>query len=593
MKQQGTLTICLLLFMLSPLAAWAGEIQIYIDGCPRSFPIPDELEMYELEHVQIVEDNRELLREYCIACPQQAVVGAGNQSWDRGLDDPGNIYGERDIQPYIRDIRYRDYLSSEEWNGAWGDLNYPGRMRLDLDHSGLLWNFDGSLMHYESVSGGPDGSEADEYFNTAHKERTQLDFTLRSGSMNGGNQFLHGQYYKVDVDEMPFQVVDVEHWRIGTGFRMVECPGMLQAEIFTGMYKSDRAVMDNTYTGASAEGYLWLGEDGTLAASGSSTDIDASLQNGTARRSETDTELSYRLSDELLISAGVSGYSDTSDISSVSDGRNYNERAVRLNYHPSSAADVSLSLARREINYQRLMVENDDLYQLNLSDPELGRTELAEFRIAQQADYDSLRLTSNFVIDDCSRLSADFRRDDYGSLPDVGDYSTRTLMPSYFANQRQWSSLFIDRQFSNGGRIELSAAENLRDNDVRDSHYCSRRYALSYGQSLGRCNRWQASIGRQATDLNGSGVDVIWDSTSTTYGLDLSGAGQLADYRFSLGHHVRDGASSGDYSSVGLELEFNDSPLVLNSWWREQQAGRQALAYGDDIGLSLGWTVRF
>lgn len=60
-----------------------------------------------------------------------------------------------------------------------------------------------------------------------------------------------------------------------------------------------------------------------------------------------------------------------------------------------------------------------------------------------------------------------------------------------------------------------------------------------------------------------------------------------------MGQHVRDGSSAGDYSSMGLELDFADSPLVLNSWWRNQQAGSQPVLAYDDIGLSLGWQVRF
>jgi hypothetical protein len=586
-------TVASFLLLLQCQVAYAGEVQIYIDGCPRVFQVPDDLEMYELEPVLILEDNRQLLKEYCIACPQQAIIGAGNQSWNRQLDQQDEYFGDREIQPYIRDIRYRDYLSSEEWNGAWGDLNYPGRMKLDLDHSGLLWNFDGSYMHHESNAGGPDGKEEEESFKLGHKERSQLDFTLRSGSMDGGHQFLRGQYYKINADEMPFQIVDVEHWRIGTGFRMVECPGMLQLELFSGMYKSDRAVMDNTYTGASADAYLWLGNNASLVASGQTVDIDAKLQNGKARRSDTDGELSYQLNDDLAISASVSGYSDTSNISIVSDTRNYSERAANLSYHPSSAASVNLTVARREVDFQRLTSENEALYAINLRDPELGRADLAAFRIDEQASYDSLRLKSNFRLDSCSRLSADFRRDDYGTLPEVGDYTSLSLMPAYFANERQWSSLYYERSLSNGGRLELNAAENRRENELRDSFYCSRRLALSYGQQINSCSRWKASLGRSETDLTGSGIDAVWDSSSNNYGLDFSGYGDWADYRFSLGHHVRDGSSSGDYSSLGLELDFADSPLVLNSWWRKQQSGLQPALLFDDIGLSLGWQVQF
>ena len=582
---------CILL--LSADVAHAGKVEIYVDGYPRVFDIPEDLEMYELEPVLILEDNRALLQEYCIQCPQSAVLGAGNQSWDRALDDQGQYLGERDIQPYLRDIRYRDYLSSEEWNGVWGDINYPGRMRLDLDHSGPLWSFDGSFMRYAGNTIGPDGRKEEEVLLLGQKERTQFDFVLRSGGMDGGNQFLKGQYYKVNVDEMPFQPVDVEHLRIGAGFRMVECPGMLTAEVYSGFYKSDRQAMDNTYSGAKADGYLYIDDDLTFAASGNTTDIDMSLQNGNATRSDSEAELEYQFSDEWSLSAGVNGYRDNSDISGVSDARNYTERIASLDYHPSGRTSVNLSLSRREVDYQRLQWENSELYKLNLRDPELDRAELAAFRVSEEADYDSLRLRSNFRLDSCSRLSADFRRDDYGSLPEVGDYETRALQPSYFANQRQWSSVFYQRSFSNGGELQLTAAEHSRDNDVRDSNYCSRRYSISYGDLIGCNSRWRASIGRSEVDLDGAGIDVIWDSQSTDYGLDFSGCGNWTAYRLSLAHHVREGSASGDYNSLGLELDLNDSPLVVNSWWRQQDAGLSPLSYSDDIGLSLGWNIRF
>ncbi len=578
--------------LLLPHAAHAGQVQIYINGCPTTFEVPDDLEMYELEPVLILEDNRELLKEYCLQCPQEAVIGIGNQAWDRDLADP-DYFGERGIQPYIRDIRYRDYLSSEEWNSAWGDLSYPGRMRLDLDHSGPGWSLDGTFMNFESVGSGPDGLSEEELVVSGHKERSQFDMKLRSGGMNGGTQFLTAQWYKVSADEMPYQVVDVEHLRIGTGFRMVECPGMLQAEVFSGYYKSDRQAMDNTYSGVSADGSLYLGERAALDASSSTTSFDAKLQNGNAQRSDADAALSYRLNDDLLLSAGVSAYSDTSDISAVSDARQYSERALRMDYHPSSRTDMSLSLSRREVNYQRMGWELEDVYDLNLRDPEIDRADLAEFRVAEQADYDSLRFRSNFRLDSCSRLSADFRLDDYGSLPDTGDATALALRPSYLANDRQWSSFFYERYMTNGGRLEMVASESRRSNDIRDSQYCSRRYALSYGDALNSCSSWRASLGRTETDLSGAGIDVVWDSATTIYGLDFSGHGAWAQYRLSLGHHVRDGASSGDYSSLGLELDLNDSPLVLNTWWREQEAGRQPLAFSGDVGLSLGWRIQF
>ncbi|MCB1218826.1 hypothetical protein KDL44_15700 [bacterium] len=576
-----------------PVSALAGEVQIYIDGYPHVYQVPDELEMYELEPVLILEDNRALLQEYCLQCPQSATVGIGNQSWDRGLDDRSNYLGEREIQPYIRDIRYRDYLSSTEWNELWGNVNYSGRMRLDLDHSGPLWSYDGSYMHHEGTSFGPDGRNDEEELLLGHKDRTQYSFTLRNGGMDGGHQFLRGQWYKVRTDEMPFQPVDVEHLRIGAGFRMVECPGMLQAEIFSGYYKSDRQAMDNTYSGVQADGYLYLDDAWTVDAAASTTDYDLKLQNGSATRSESSAALSYDLSDEWSVSAGLDAYRDDSDISAVSDTRSYTERSARLDYNAGGRASASLTLSRREVDYERLMMENNDLYQLNLRDPELSRADLAEFRIDEQADYDSLRLRSNIRLDSCSRLSADFRRDDYGTLPGSGDFATLTVQPSYFANERSWGSLFYERSFANGGRMQINASEQSRENDVRDSRYCSRRYSVSYGDMISCCSRWSASIGRSETDLDGSGVDIIWDSSSTDYGLDFSGYGAWASYRFSLAHHVREGSASGDYNSVGLELDLNDSPVVLSTWWREQQAGLSPLAFSDDIGLSLGWNIQF
>jgi hypothetical protein len=475
------------------------------------------------------------------------------------------------------------------------DFGNEDNYRVDYDRNTLRGNWD--LNHFTrngnvwALRSDDDTAPTTHTIESASRDRSQTALSYRNGSVEGGSWRFDLQHYDLEVpDSAPAGLDDSRMTRFDMTGRLARCRTTLDAGVFAGSYRSERALIDNDFSGARFDGSQWLAPRLELEADGSLTRIDAGVQNASATRSDYSAELGWDMSCDLRLSAFARGYDDDSDISAGSTIRSWRDTGAQLEYRPDGDTTLSARFTSRDIDTERLALEDANILPFTIQfNPIPSRADLAGLRISDSSSGELLDLEARHRFNCRFYAGASYKTQDFSNLPLSAELFLPNTNPTYFADHRAQASLHAAYDLCDIGNVTFRADTDRRTNSERGSSFSRDQYTLGYSAPLCRSSRLGLGVTRQSTTLDiGSAPDNL-DASGWNYSLDLSGTSDCTNYVISAHRATSDGHDGGDLSSLGLELDFN-SPWEVSAWWRQFEdymGGRNS----DDLGIQLGYRI--
>jgi hypothetical protein len=586
-----TILAGLALLIALPLAARAQDwIYIYENGVPVGHLVGDDFEFYYVDPADIAQANKELMGELTGYGPHQATVGVGTAQDKSGTAQAAEHYKPRPDGVQVSGVSIRDYLSPGDWQAIYGDYSSNRSWYTELDKSGVHWSWDSTSFNTAGHVYGLDANDdSSPKYLRGDRERYMTDFTWRRGTMDGSALRVSGLTYETNFRNGGDQPVDVKLKRVQSDFRAVEHGYTVQGAVFGGKYVSQRLGMNNSFTGGQLDAGHWLSPNVGIFADGTLTAYDIGGTDAGVNRANWGGSIDFQARG-LTLSGYTRSFVEDSDLTANSHTRGYDDLGARLEYRPAGYAYVSAGYRKRKVDIERLRIEDPNLYDHLYADPPATRTDLASFREPLSASGDRFDAQTRLKLTDQLYFGANYAKDEWDELPIAG-LLIGTTQDSYFADQRTQKSAQLTYDMRCNGRITLRSEELERDNGPRESNFSRTCQALNYSGSLCRTARWGAGVSRTKTSLDLSGITQDWSGDSWNYDFSLAGQGGIGDYRLSYRKHLIDGATGGDYDSLGLELKLKDVPLSVSAWWRERQEALGGAANFDDAGLSLGYYI--
>jgi hypothetical protein len=581
--------LCLLLAL--PLYAKAQDwIYIYEDGVPVGHLVGDGFEFYEVDPADIAQANQELMAELPGYGPHRATIGAGAAQGQSGGAAAAEHYQPRPDGVQVSDLSIRDYLSPGDWQAIYGDYYGSRNWYTELDKSGVHWSWDSTSFNTAGHVYGLDANDdSGAKYLRGDRERYQTDFTWRRGTMDGSVFRVRGLTYETNIRDAGDQPVDVKLRRVQSDFRSVEHGYSVSGALYGGKYFSNRMRMDNAFTGGKLEAGHWISRNLGIFADGTLTQFDLGREESGVTRSNWGGSV-------VLAGNGLSltGYSrmwrEDTDFAANSHIRGYDDLGAKLEYRPSGNTYLAAGYRKRDLDAERLRLEDGDIYDALFAQTPATRKDWSGFREKSSASSDRFDFMGRVKLSENLYLGANYSKDDWGQLPIVGNLDG-TTNPSYLADLLTQKSAQLSYNLRCNGRLTLRSEELERENSMRASNFDRVSHALNYSGALCRQVRWGAGVSRTESKLDLNGVAQDWSADSWNYDLTLAGQGGIGDYRFSYRRQATDGASGGDYDSLGLELKLDELPLSISAWWRERQDALGGAGSFDDSGLSLGYYI--
>jgi hypothetical protein len=566
-------------------------IYVYRDGCRCAVQVPADTEFYEVECKDIWQGNREVLNDSspCQQQPRRGYIGGTVTKNDK--DSPeAEHYGRAGSGPFVSDFYSQKQLSPASWQEIEGGYFDPLAWNVRLDQSTTRLNFDATAFARSGYVYGIDPLGA---VNRAQRNRRFYDATLRFGSMDGGTWRINQTYYETGIGPEVPQAHDARNWRTEAGFRQVECGWLLDSTLYYGKYSSESQLIDNKYGG-------WRGAaqrqfDSKLSASADAdvTRIDVGLDNKTVMRSNAGGQLDWEAGRDLTASGEVRRVDEANDVVITSHLKGYTDVGGGATYHPNSRVNVTADYRHRDVDAERIKLDDPAAILAYLGTPPTQRSDLDSVRVGTSASGDFVNVRGRFRLDDQWALGADYSSVDWNRLPDASsfDNGAPSTDPPYFQNARVNTALRLSREFCNGGQLVLDGGTLHRGNGARTSSFDVRRYSAAYSAPLNACQRYNVGLSRRENSVDLAGTAQDWDDSAWNFDLGFSGDKPWASYSVDYTREMVSGAWAGDYNSVGLDLRFHNSPLAVSAWWRQRQDDLLTFAHYDDLGLRLGYTI--
>ena len=595
MPSQVRGTLCALLFAavlcLLPGLAHARLVWIYQDGQAVAYPIGDDVEFYGLTPEEIHEANWELLGEVNGFDPQVADIGYGATEFEDGDVHYSEWYTRRRGAIYAKDVAIRDYLSPGDWRAVFGEYFDPGAAYFEADKSGPHWSLDARGF---TAFGWVYGLE-DEDLKYDDRRRRHGELRWRRGSMDGSLWRTNVRAYRVSIDNGLAQPRDVKHIQGEVGFRMSEGDYILEGGVFHGAYNSHSAQQDNVYTGAKLDGEYWFSEDVSVAADGKYTQIDAQQQGENVGRADAGASLAWELGEFATLSTRTRILKEDTDLAANSHLTGYQDVGVRLEVHPDPTVRLAADYRQRDLDYQRLRLEDPAVVDfLFATSPPLAE-ELAELREAQSATSDRYQFEARFKLAPNLIAGADYSLEDFSELPQVGQAFTGNLVPAYFGDERERGGAYV--QYLLGHETSLAARGGFESkrNGARDSEYTTQHFGLHCATPAGRGATFLCGVSRREAEFDLPDTVLDWNSDAWNYDVALTGGGgPLESYRLSYRWQDAEGTSGADFHGLGLEFRLKRYPLYIASWWRDRETtlpmGRGSF---DDAGVNITYRIDF
>ncbi|MCH7471484.1 hypothetical protein IIA79_00830 [bacterium] len=576
----------LLVLGLQGLAQAAEWIYIYEDGQAVGYSVGADFEFYEVAIEDIHEENQALLGSLPGYGPWHTLAGYGQTEYNSTVFNAEH-YGIRRGGPFIQDLFVRDYLSPGDWQGIFGDHYHPEALYVELDKSGPHWSLDATAF---ARFGYVYGHDYDGNPTRAERRRHHAELTWRRGSMEGGVWRVRSLAYDVITGDS-LQAKDVKHMRVEAEFRRVEPGYVLEGGVYQGMYRSEGAHMSNTFTGARLEGDTWLGESLGLHGDARVTSIDARKQDGTVVRGDFGGSVTWELGEDWTLTGTTRRISENSDIAANSHLTGYTDVGGRLSYRPKPARSVSVGYRHREVQAERLRLEDDGIFALIYASPPSTRADMAGLRVDSSAESDRLDMRGNLRLNKHWYLGASFSNEDFGERPLVGNFTDDNPAPPYFADERQQSSVHLRYDTRRRGSVTLRSDYLSRSNSERQSSYRYKRHFLGFSAPLSKESTWTAGVSKNDSSVNLVGDGQDWNGNSWNYELTLSGEADWAGYRVSYNRQLVDSTWGGNYDSIGMELTFRGVPLYLSTWYRDQADALGGFGAYHDFGVNLAYQI--
>ncbi len=576
---------------LAPGLTHARLIWIYQEGETVAYPVSDDVEFYSISRADINQANAELLGEVLGYEPQVADVGYGSTKYEDGDVHYSEWYTRRRGAVYIKDVAVLDYLSPGDWRGLFGEYFDPGASYFELDKSGPHWSFDAEAF---TAFGWVFGLE-DEDLVYNDRRRRQADVRWRRGSMDGGVWRLDLHAYRVSIDAGLAQPRDVKHLRGEAGFRMSEPDFVVEGGLFHGAYNSRSAQQDNVYAGGRVDGEWWLADSVSVAADAKYTRIDAQQQGETVGRTDAGASLAWELGELATLSAKARVVQEDTDLAANSHLTGYQDFGTLLEIHPSESVRLAADYRQRNLDYQRLRLEDPAALDFVLATTTPLAEDLAGLREPQSATSDRYRFEARFKLTPNLLAGADYSVEDFAQLPQVGQSITSSLADPYFGDERSRGSAYV--QYLLGYRTSIGARGSVESkrNSVRDSAYTARNFGLHCSAPAGRGATFLCGVSHRESEFDLPETGFDWDSDAWNYDVALTGAGGLLEsYRLSYRWQDAEGTSGSDSQGLGLEFRLKRYPLYVASWWRDRETtlpGERGSF--DDAGINITYRIDF
>jgi hypothetical protein len=574
----------LIVCLWAAAAAAKDWVYIYQDGQPVGYSVGDGFEFYEVPEEDIHAGNAELMAEVMGYGPQRGSVGYGHTQWNH-QHESAEFYGRRKGGFVVNDVSITDYLSPGDWQGIYGDYYDPGSMYFELDKSGPHWSFDSqSQNRYGYILGLDDTGR----YQRVERRRRQHQFTWRRGSMDGGVWRVEGLGYELNRDAVLAQGQDVRFKQLQAEFKMVECDLVAQGGVFGGKYHSLAADLDNSYLGGQLDLAYWLAPCLQLQLDSRVTAIDARNQNGQITQANAGGSLSWEMADGLSLTAALRSFNNNSDIAANSHITGYQDVSGELAYTDPGKASVSVGLRHRDVDAERLRLEDPAILGVLYSDPPPDTDALAGFRIPASGSSNAVTVATDLALGPDCTLTGRLLHEEYDELPLAGNFTDAQPADPYFADSRQQASLALRCQFDSSANLALRAEQNERSNSARLSSYEWQRYSLGYSSRLMGDMRWNVGLSHNRQRLTRNSGTLYAENANWNYQLGVSGEQEWADYRFTYQSNLAD-HDDGYYQGVGVELSLNETPVYFTAWWRRRDETLGGYGNFDDAGANIGY----
>lgn len=574
------------------------KVFIYENGCPQCYATDEEWEFYEVECKDIVQGNWDLMREVsCVGSEGGVTLGGTVRS---ASDDPQLAITGPSPDGVVASGGWRRKTNGVgDWQELYFDFANPDSYSADYKRETLRSNWD--LSHFTRNGNVLGLRSDDDAAPTAHtwdsgtRDRSQTDLTYRNGSADGGSWRVNLRHYDTEIGATaPPQPDDSRLTRFEVEGRMVECRTTLEGAAFAGSYHSQRADMDNDFSGVRFDGSRWLGDRVELQADGNVTRVDAGLQDASTTRSNYSASLGWDVTCDLRLTAFARGYSDASDISASSTLRDYSDTGARIDFRPDGDTALSASLTNRDISTERLMIEDAAILPFYAQfNPVPSREDLAGLRTDYKPGGRLLDIEARHRFNYRFYTGASYHVQDFDGLPEVYGFLSPTVIPSPFADHRAKASLHAAYDLCSLGNVAFRADSDHRSNSARGSSFARDQYTVGYSTPLCRDAQLGLGVTRQTTNIETGATEPEnnFDGSGWNYALNLSGSSESDCMRYviSVNHATSDAHAGGDLDSLGLDLSF-DSPWRVSAWWRQFDdflGGRNA----SDVGVQIGYRI--
>jgi hypothetical protein len=574
-----------------PSTALARLVWIYQDGQPVAYPVSDEVEFYDVPAEDIHASNAELLAEVTGYDPQVADIGYGSTKYEDDDVHYSEWYTRRRGAVYVKDVAVQDYLSPGDWRGVFGEYFDPGAAYIELDKSGPHWSFDGSGF---SAFGWVYGLD-DEDLVYNDRRRKQADLRWRRGSMDGGVWRASLRGYRVSVDSGPEQPRDVKCYQGMLGFRRVEADYILESDAFYGAYNSERGQQDNAYTGGKLAGETWLGENVALDADMKYTAIDVQQQDASVQRADAGASLAWELGEFATLTTRARRYDENTDLAANSHLTGYQDTGARLELHPDPSVRLSADYRQRDLDFERLRLEDPSALSYVFSDTVPLAEDLAALREPVSATSKRYEYEARFKLGRNVLAGAGYTDEQISGLPNTGQVTTSGTVAPYFGDERDRGSAYVQYLLGHHTSLAVRGGFENKRNTLRDSEFSTQHYGLHCSTPLGRGATFLCGVSRHEAELDLPAAAAGWDSAAWNYDLALSGAGGfLEDYRLSYRWQDASGTAGADFQGLGLELRLKRYPLYIASWWRDRETTLPGgMGSFDDAGVNITYRIDF
>lgn len=580
--------IGLLMFAIPAVANASSWIYVYEDGVPVGYLVGQDFEFYSVDPADIAQANQELLDELLGYGPQRASVGFG-LSENNADTAAAEQYKPRPDGVSVSGVSVRDYLSPGDWQAVYGDWFGRRSWYAELDKSGTHWNWDSTSFDTAGHVYGLDANEdSSPKYLRGDRERYMTEAVWRRGSMDGSAFSIRGLAYETNIRGGGEQPVDVKLKRVLGEFRTVEHGYNVNGAAFGGKYVSNRLAMDNTFIGGQLEAGHWVNRNLGIFADGTTTLYDIGGTDADVTRNNWGGSVILQGGDVSLTGYGRQ-WSEATDLAANSHLRGYDDLGARVEYRPAGDAYFSAGYRKRDVNYERLRLEDPAIFDTFFSDPPPSRSDWNTLREQTNASSDRLDATARVQLAQGLYFGANYSRDDWDTLPPAGSMNLGATVPSYFADMRTKRSAQLSYNMRCNGRVTLRSEELSSTNGDRNSQFDRISHALNYSSAFCRTARFGLGVSRTETTLDLPDIAQDWNADSWSYDLTLAGESGAGDYRFSYRRNAVDGASGGDYDSLGLEINLDQVPVSISAWWRERQDALAGDGSFDDAGVNLGY----